>query len=43
METSKQYELWSEEELNNRIIALYDKIETVTLENLEVAEKNCEL
>jgi hypothetical protein len=29
--------------LNNRILALYDQIERVTLENLEVAQKNSEL
>lgn len=34
MESNKQYELWTEEELNQRIIALYDKIEDVTLQNL---------
>lgn len=29
--------------MNNRILALYDQIERVTLENLEVAQKNSEL
>lgn len=43
MEDAETYEEWSEEELNQRIFALYDHIEKVTLENLDVAQKNCEL
>jgi hypothetical protein len=31
---------WSEKKLNDKIMALYDQIEKVTIENLEVAQKN---
>jgi hypothetical protein len=43
MEAMANYDEWSEEELNQRIFALYDQIEKKTLENLEVAQNNCQL
>ena len=43
MEAFSKYAEWSYDELNDQIFALYDRIEQMTLENLEIAQKNCEL
>lgn len=42
-ESYEDYEDWSEKKLNDRIMALYDQIEKVTIENLSIAQKNSEL
>lgn len=40
---SLRYTRWSKEELNERIIALYEQIERITMDNLSVAKENSEL
>ena len=43
VERGEEYEKWSERQLNDKIMALYDEIEKATISNLQVAQKNSEL